>query len=105
MSKQQPLRGNTGNPEKDLASMDSLVASSESLIRVEYQNALNNGILKPVVFVVDCEDENGSSLARVLRDDDAVDVQIEAIRDGGTVPGATTTLVHAFELDEVRVPV
>ena len=103
MTDKRPLRSGTGDPELDMRSRLYLVETSLGLIRAEYSNALALGVVDPLIFVLDCEDEYGGAFARHVKGDDAVNAQIEA-RRGGSVPDATVTLVQAFSYGKMKGP-
>jgi hypothetical protein len=65
--------GSTNDEQRDMDSREVLVEESIEPIFEAYDRALADGVSKPVVFLIDCEDEIGSEIARAWDGDDSVD--------------------------------
>jgi len=62
----------------------------------EHDGALDHGVVEPVVFLIDCEDEIGSEIARQWAGDEAVDRALAEHR------WSVTTLASAVSFAECR---
>jgi hypothetical protein len=94
------LGGSTGDDEQDMEGRQSLVEHCLPALFDAYDQAQTDGILDPVIFLIDCEDPIGGEIARQWEGDDGVDVAILANADDSPADsegeGPTTTLVRAF---------
>jgi hypothetical protein len=103
--------------DQAMEAKELLIESSLAQVFEEYDFARQHGIVDPVVFLVDCEDEIGSPMARAWEGDEAVDAAIcdnqaaaedeadDAAEDEEgerVVERLITTLARAFSLADCR---
>ena len=70
--------GSTGDPEKDMDGREALVEACLDRLFAAFDSGVVEGIVEPVVLLVDCEDSVGTPIARTWEGDDAVDAAIMA---------------------------
>ena len=70
--------GSTGDPEKDMDGREALVEACLDRLFAAFDSGVVDGIVEPVVLLVDCEDSVGTPIARTWEGDDAVDAAIMA---------------------------
>lgn len=70
------LYGSSGDEARDMEAKETLIESSLAQVFAEYDYAKKRGMQDPVVFLVDCEDEIGSPMARGWEGDESVDAAI-----------------------------
>lgn len=91
-----------------MAAREHLVESNFDEMLAAHREAKEHGAGNPVVFLVDCEDEIGSEIARAWEGHDAVDDAIAnaqrtaAGNDADPSDVATTILVRAFSFADCR---
>jgi len=105
--------GSSGDEAQDMEAKETLIESSLAQVFAEYDFARQHKMKDPVVFLLDCEDEVGSPMARGWEGDEAVDAAIQENREQADEPGASaeesatqryvTTLARAFPLSECRL--
>ncbi|MEO1496885.1 MAG: hypothetical protein AAFV43_07015 [Planctomycetota bacterium] len=61
------------NLEAALEAQQTLVESSLELVRTTYRESLDEGVKRPVVVLVDCEDDLGGQVARGWLGDEEID--------------------------------
>lgn len=92
------METNTPDAEQALEDQQHLAESSLDSVFEAYDEALEDGVDAPVVFVIDCEDPLGAEIARAWLGDETVE---EAIAMESTVDEngeqRTTVFVAAFE--------
>src|SRR5690349_21451753 len=122
----EPLHGSSGDEALDSEAQQSLIESSLEQAFAEYDYACAHGLADPVIFLIDCEDEIGSPIARAWEGDDSVDAAIlenlgradaaaeagdaedadDPANPAGTRPGGDsrliTTLARAYSLADCR---
>lgn len=100
--------GSTGDPEKDMDGREALVETCLSRIFSAYDLGCEEDLVDPVVFLVDCEDTVGASIARGWEGDDAVDAAIMANADSShDQEGIATTVLTrsvSFADSQMEVP-
>lgn len=99
------LTGSTGNETQDMDGREALLEDCLPQLFDTYERALEDNIVDPVVFLVDCEDDIGAAMARSWEGDDAVDAAILAnAHSDGVDPQSsiTTTLARAFTFQECK---
>lgn len=106
------LYGSSGDEAKDMEAKEALLESSLEQAFAEYDFARKHQMPEPVVFLVDCEDQIGSPMARGWEGDEAVDAAIQENREEADEATAQsdppdaqrciTTLARAFALADCR---
>lgn len=79
--------------EQALEEQQTLVETSLPAVFEAYDAALKDGLRRPVVLLIDCEDEIGGPIARAWLGDDTVDDAVAASSGEG---GETTVFATAF---------
>ena len=92
--------GSTGDTEQDMFGREAMVESCLDQIFAAYDLGIDENIVDPVIFLVDCEDVVGASVARGWEGDDAVDAAIMANTESDSREGdiPTTILTRAASL-------
>ncbi len=102
------FHGSTGDTEQDMFGRESMVESCLDQIFAAYDLGIDENIVEPVIFLVDCEDVVGAAVARGWEGDDAVDAAIMANTESDSreddIP--TTILTRAASLVDscIEVP-
>jgi len=101
--------GGAENQDLDMEAREQLVEDCLSRLQDAHEEALQAGISDPVVFLIDCEDSVGTTIARNWEGDDAVDSAIlanaECEHDGGRETIATVlTRAVSFQESQRDVP-
>ena len=68
--------GSTGNAEHDMDGREHLIESSLPRLFSAFDLAVDQGLVDPVVILIDCEDTVGDPIARGWEGNDAVDAAI-----------------------------
>jgi hypothetical protein len=89
------LRGSTGDQQRDMDAREALVEDSLALVFEAYDRAAADGVVVPVIFLMDCEDEIGAEIARAWDGDDAVDAALlpEREQDAEEGPSSLVTVL------------
>jgi len=95
-------RGSTGDAEVDSVGKLTFLKAYWKQVRAAHANGLSQGMVDPVIWLVDCEDDVGGRIARVWVGGPALEKQIAA-RKRGERPGRTTVIVRPIPYDEVGV--
>ena len=101
--------GGAENQDLDMEAREQLVEDCLLRLQDAHEEALQAGISDPVVFLIDCEDSVGTTIARNWEGDDAVDSAIlanaECEHDGGRETIATVlTRAVSFQESQRDVP-
>jgi len=97
-----PLRGSTGDLERDMEHRHTLLESSLPQLFRAFDEGLDVGIEDPVVFLIDCEDEVGSPCARAWVGDQEVDEALRQQAHATDDADVTVTLAMAFDFEECQ---
>lgn len=95
-------RGSTGVPEQDMENRQALLEGSLEQVFNTYDNALDEEVADPVVFLLDCEDEIGGPMAVDWVGESELRAAIAENRSAAQREEITTTLGVAFAFDECR---
>jgi len=102
------FHGSTGDAEQDMFGREAMVEGCLDQIFAAYDLGIDEKIVDPVIFLVDCEDVVGAAVARGWEGDDAVDAAIMANTESDSreddIP--TTILTRAASLVDscIEVP-
>ena len=98
------VQGSTGNQEYDMEGRGQFVEDCLGRLVDAYESACREGVSNPIVFLIDCEDAVGATIARAWEGDDAVDSAILANAGDGRdeEEKIATVLTRAFAFKESR---
>ena len=85
--------GSTGDTEQDMCGREAMVESCLDRIFAAYDFGIEEKIVDPVIFLVDCEDVVGGAVARGWEGDDAVDAAIMANAESDSLEGKLPTTI------------
>jgi len=90
--------------KEDLAQLQqqSLLESSLPLVFEAYDAALQDGVVCPVVLLLDCEDPIGGEIARAWLGAESVGEAIAERESATQAAEETTVFAHAFPLEQCR---
>jgi hypothetical protein len=94
-------RGSTGDSEVDSVGKLTFLKAYWKQVRAAHANGLSQGMVDPVIWLVDCEDDVGGRIARTWVGGDSLEKQIAA-RKRGERPGHTTVIVRPIPYDETE---
>lgn len=99
--------GSTGDSELDMRGRETMVESCLDRIFVAYDLGIHEGIVDPVVLLVDCEDSVGGEVARGWEGDDAVDgaIMANADSDSNHEDTPTTILIRAVSFVDSQMDI
>lgn len=86
------------DPAEALEDQQQLAESSLASIFEAYDEALEDGVADPVVFVLDCEDPLGGEISRAWLGDETVEQAIAIESAAADEEGRTTVFVAAFPM-------
>jgi hypothetical protein len=87
--------------EADMDAREELLEGSLEQVYTVYEEALEDGVYLPVVFLIDCEDELGGKLARDWVGREEVDEAIESNRAAGKGT-LTTTFAQCLSFQDCQ---
>ncbi len=98
------LFGGAENQDLDMEACEQLIEDCLSRLQDAHKEALQADISDPVLFLIDCEDRVGATIARNWEGDDAVDSAILANAGGdhGEREIIGTVLTRAISFEESR---
>ena len=98
--------GSTGNSEHDMDGREALLDSSLPPLFGAFDKSIEEGLINPVLLLIDCEDTIGGPIAREWEGGDAVDAAILSNamveRDRKSDEQATTVLIKTVSFLDGR---